>query len=169
MARGSKQLAFFNPDLLLYFWASSGVWVWVWAIEVRSRRRAAKGLLDPHGMRHLSCCVCLEELDGRTALLLPCCGRAESSTRCCSECLRRCCDMTGSCPACRRVGLRWVSGRAYLSDSGGSGSSTRSFLWQAAARSQISSLVLWILGMLLYPLDLAFTQALEAVCSRGPV
>ena len=60
------------------------------------------------------CCVCLDELDVRTALLLPCCGRVDSSTRCCRECLQRCCDMNGSCPACRRVGLRWASDRAYL-------------------------------------------------------
>jgi len=115
-------------------------------------------------MGHLICCVCLDELDFRTALLLPCCGRAESSTRCCSECLQRCCEVNGSCPACRRVGLRWESGRAYLEEADGHDSSFLGKVW-----SQLGALGLWMLGVLLHPLDLAFTQALEAVCSRGPV
>jgi hypothetical protein len=37
------------------------------------------------------------------------------------------------------------------------------------AWSQLGALGLWMLGVLLHPLDQAFTQALEAVCSRGPV
>ena len=115
-------------------------------------------------MAHLICCVCLDELDVRTALLLPCCGRADSSTRCCSECLRRCCDLNGSCPACRRVGLRWASGRVYLEGADGHDSTFLGKAW-----SQLGALGLWMLGVLLHPLDLAFTQALEAVCSRGPV
>jgi hypothetical protein len=115
-------------------------------------------------MGHLICCVCLDELDVRSALLLPCCGRVDSSTRCCSDCLQRCCDMNGSCPACRRVGLRWASGRAYLEEADGHDSTLLGKAW-----SQLGALGLWMLGVLLYPLDLAFTQALEAVCSRGPV
>ena len=111
------------------------------------------------------CCVCLDELDVRTALLLPCCGRVDSSsTRCCRECLRRCCDMNGSCPACRRVGLRWASDRAYLEKPDAHDSTLLGRAW-----SQLGALGLWMLGVLLHPLDQAFTQALEAVCSRGPV
>ena len=110
------------------------------------------------------CCVCLDELDVRTALLLPCCGRVDSSTRCCRECLRRCCDMNGSCPACRRAGLRWASDRAYLEKADAHDSSFLGKAW-----SQLGALGLWMLSVLLHPLDQAFTQALEAVCSRGPV
>jgi hypothetical protein len=72
--------------------------------------------------------------------------------------------MNGSCPACRRVGLRWASGRAYLEEADGHDSTLLGNAW-----SQLGALGLWMLGVLLYPLDLAFTQALEAVCSRGPV
>ena len=126
------------------------------------------------------CCVCLDELDVRTALLLPCCGRVDSSTRCCRECLQRCCDMNGSCPACRRVGLRWASDRAYL-EKADADDSTPQWCRRGPTRaahdstllgkawSQLGALGLWMLGVLLHPLDQAFTQALEAVCSRGPV
>ena len=130
-----------------------------WECAAGAKERAARGW-----MAHLICCVCLDELDVRTALLLPCCGRADSSTRCCSECLRRCCDLNGSCPACRRVGLRWASGRVYLEEADGHDSTFLGKAW-----SQLGALGLWMLGVLLHPLDLAFTQALEAVCSRGPV
>ena len=140
---------------------------WSWRVSVRPapKERAVRGWIQWYGtMGHLICCVCLDELDVRTALLLPCCGRADSSTRCCSECLRRCCDLNGSCPACRRVGLRWASGRVYLEEADGHDSTFLGKAW-----SQLGALGLWMLGVLLHPLDLAFTQALEAVCSRGPV
>ena len=67
-------------------------------------------------------------------------------------------------PRLPQRGLRWASDRAYLEKADAHDSTFLGKAW-----SQLGALGLWMLSVLLHPLDQAFTQALEAVCSRGPV
>ena len=129
------------------------------------------GNLDVMAAEGLACCVCLDALESEKALLLPCCGRESSSTRCCRDCLIKVVDSTGICPMCRTAGLSLnLSGRPIVRIDDGS------LLLPSPTRAAIDRwlllplwrLLLLLLGVILSPLEGAMHKALEAAFSRGP-
>ena len=123
----------------------------------------------------LSCCVCLEDSTSVKLIILPCCGKATTTTRCCAECLRRCAALTGRCPACRELLPRvdvWKGVRLNNSDpwEGELGLVLLAVsVFLAPLFAPLSRMASSILGIMLSPFYRAFEQALESVLSRGPV
>ena len=132
--------------------------------------RAWSTTLDSEKTSRTTCCVCLDECaHGAAHLMLPCCGRQDSATRCCRSCLSRICRPVGTCLVCRATVI--FSGRNLRVVDTDESSLQRQPSMLALLLQPIWGALGTVLGMVLNPLvnalATAFEQAIGAVMSRG--